>query len=348
MPLVRKLVVAVGLAGAVGLLAWLAPDVLSLWAERNLLLADKLWPRKIRLEVVGFKDGVAKVAAGRISISASAPFRGDTEIPILPEQGRNPLSRRSGRCVSQDMKTIGAAASLSAAKDQALQEYGYQFTGLLSTVHFDIVGGDARCGTCDQGRSQSLAEALARLQLPLLHGADPDDHRNRHRRRCRAGRLQADRQRHRQQAAGNLAHRLPRERAAHRLASSISGDQLGGDRNTFSYASIRSLIRRWPSRPREGVRRTAPRHDEAGRAAARDYTLQFTLRDADGIKGRDPITLNLVAVPDDPPDVKVRLVGTREPVVTTKGRLPATGKITDDHGLGRAWWDYGRAAGRRR
>ena len=36
----------------------------------------------------------------------------------------------------------------------------------------------------------------------------------------------------------------------------------------------------------------------------------------------------------------MRLVGTREPVVTTKGRLPATGTITDDHGLGRAWWDY--------
>ena len=42
------------------------------------------------------------------------------------------------------MQTIGAAAGLSAAKDQPLQEYGYQFTGLLSTVHFDIVGGDAR------------------------------------------------------------------------------------------------------------------------------------------------------------------------------------------------------------
>ncbi len=68
--------------------------------------------------------------------------------------------------------------------------------------------------------------------------------------------------------------------------------------------------------------------------------MQFTLRDADGIKGRDPISINLVAVPDEPPDVKVRLVGTREPVVTTKGRLPAVGTITDDHGLGRAWWDY--------
>ena len=71
-----------------------------------------------------------------------------------------------------------------------------------------------------------------------------------------------------------------------------------------------------------------------------ELTLQFTLRDTDGFKARDPIFLTLLAVPDEPPEVKVRLVGTREPVVTPKGRLPVTGTITDDHGLGRAWWAY--------
>ena len=71
-----------------------------------------------------------------------------------------------------------------------------------------------------------------------------------------------------------------------------------------------------------------------------EVTLQFTLRDTDGFKARDPIFLTLVAVPDEPPEVKVRLVGTREPVVTPKGRLPVTGTISDDHGLGRAWWAY--------
>ena len=45
-------------------------------------------------------------------------------------------------------------------------------------------------------------------------------------------------------------------------------------------------------------------------------------------------------VPDEPPEVKVRLVGTREPCVTPKGRLPVTGTISDDRGLGRAWWHY--------
>ena len=45
-------------------------------------------------------------------------------------------------------------------------------------------------------------------------------------------------------------------------------------------------------------------------------------------------------MPDEPPEVKVRLVGTREPVVTPKGRLPVTGTISDDWGLGRAWWNF--------
>ena len=71
-----------------------------------------------------------------------------------------------------------------------------------------------------------------------------------------------------------------------------------------------------------------------------DLTLQFTLRDTDGFKLRDPMFLTLVPVPDEPPEVKVRLVGTREPCVTPQGRLPVTGTITDDHGLARAWWSY--------
>jgi len=72
----------------------------------------------------------------------------------------------------------------------------------------------------------------------------------------------------------------------------------------------------------------------------REYTLQFNLRDTDGLKMRDPFVLTLVAVPDEPPEVKVRLVGTREPVLTPRGRLPAVGTITDDWGLARVWWDY--------
>ncbi len=144
MPWARKLTVALGLAAAIGLLAWRTPDVLELWTQRNLLLADKLWPRRIRLEVVGFKDGKAKVAAGANFDLRVRAFRGDTETPLLPDRVEIRYRDETGGSYRKTLKTIGAAASLAAPKDQVLQEYGYQFAGLLSTVHFDIIGGDAR------------------------------------------------------------------------------------------------------------------------------------------------------------------------------------------------------------
>ena len=144
MPLVRKVVIALGLALAVGLLAKMAPDVLSLWAERNLLLADKQWPRKIRLEAVGFTDGVAKVAAGANFDLRVRAFRGDTEIPVMPPDKVEVRYRDEGG--GRDRKTmqnIGRPVT-SAAADVVLQEYSYQFTGVLSSKHLDIAGGDGR------------------------------------------------------------------------------------------------------------------------------------------------------------------------------------------------------------
>ena len=114
---------------------------------------------------------------------------------------------------------------------------------------------------------------------------------------------------------------------------------MGAERNEFTYT-----FEPFPPPPAKQRGHGEPRETGARNQPAakppHEYTLQFTLRDTDGFKARDPIFLTLVPVPDEPPEVKVRLVGTREPVVTPKGRLPVTGTITDDHGLGRAWWGY--------
>ena len=75
MPLVRKFVIALGLASAVGLLAWMAPAALELWAQRNLLLGNAMWPHKIRLEVVGFSDGMAGGMSWTYPISMARRFQ---------------------------------------------------------------------------------------------------------------------------------------------------------------------------------------------------------------------------------------------------------------------------------
>ena len=70
-----------------------------------------------------------------------------------------------------------------------------------------------------------------------------------------------------------------------------------------------------------------------------DTTLVFTLFDADGILGREPVRLSLVAVPDQPPQVAVRLSGIGS-AITPQARLPVSGHITDDYGIARLWFEY--------
>ena len=119
MPVVRKVVIALGLALAVGLLAVMAPSVLSLWAERNLLLANKQWPRKIRLEAVGFANDnghlVAKVVSGGNFDLRVHAFRGDTEIPVVPDKVEVRFRLEGGGRDRKTMRNIGRPASASSA-----------------------------------------------------------------------------------------------------------------------------------------------------------------------------------------------------------------------------------------
>ena len=49
--------------------------------------------------------------------------------------------------------------------------------------------------------------------------------------------------------------------------------------------------------------------------------------------------LVLVPLPDQPPQMAVQLDGIGT-AVTPQARIPAVGRITDDYGLGRVWFEY--------
>jgi len=351
MPVARKLVVALGLAAIAGLLAWQAPDVLGLWAQRNLLLAEKMWPKKIRLEVfvyrdgklAPFRDGAHTVGKGENADLRVRAFRGDTEIPVLPERVEIRYRSEGGNTERRTMKSIGAADSSAARKDQVLQEYGYQFTGLLSTVHFDILGGDASVRNL---AIQVVANPTMELSLvckyPDYMELPPAPIQRQDPTLVPVGSLLT--------VSGTSTKPLERlsidcpageQRSA--LHLELTPDQLRGDRNIFS-----QTFDPFPNPP---ISKQTPPPDvkpateaKSSLPPSRDCNVQFTLRDTDGIKSRDPILLNMVAVPAQAPEFnKVQLYGNREPVVTAKGRLAATGTLSfsDDYGrLGRAWWDY--------
>jgi hypothetical protein len=63
-----------------------------------------------------------------------------------------------------------------------------------------------------------------------------------------------------------------------------------------------------------------------------DGTLSLSLTDTDGISPREPLTVSLVAVADEPPTVALRLADISG-AVTPKARLPVVGTLADDHGL---------------
>ena len=349
MPLVRKVVIALGLASTIGLLAVMAPPVLSLWAERNLLLAETKWPRKIRLEAMGFTKGVAKVAAGGNFDLRVQAFRGDTEIPVIPDKVEVRYRDEGGGRDRKTMRNIGRPLTSAGTMypwpaDEALQEYSYPFTGVLTSKYLSIAGGDARL---DDLQLKVVPNPNMNLKLvceyPTYMERNP---------------LTID------SVSGAVPVRVPigsrvtiRGTADKPLETAwidcpaseqsaawnrqFLGPELGPEQNQFTYA-----FEPFPA-PTAKETLTATNSREKGTAethpaekSPHEVTLQFTLRDTDGFKARDPIFLTLVAVPDEPPEVKLRLVGTREPVVTPKGRLPVTGTITDDHGLGRIWFDY--------
>jgi len=70
-----------------------------------------------------------------------------------------------------------------------------------------------------------------------------------------------------------------------------------------------------------------------------DMLIQFRLLDRDGIQNKQPLRLALVALPDQPPEVDIRLLGIGT-AVTPDVRIPLAGKIRDDYGVARIWWSY--------
>jgi hypothetical protein len=70
-----------------------------------------------------------------------------------------------------------------------------------------------------------------------------------------------------------------------------------------------------------------------------DLRLQFRLHDTDGIDGRNPVRLDLTAVPDEAPRVGLQLKGIGA-AITAMARLPVAGDVTDDYGIERIWFEF--------
>ncbi|MDZ4820893.1 MAG: hypothetical protein SGJ20_18155 [Planctomycetota bacterium] len=299
--LARAVVIAILLAASVVVFAVLAPSAFQTWTQRVILLSQELWPRKTRLSMVGFENGVMKVARGgdfRVVAQADRKF-------VVPEDVQIRFrtdDENSGReIMHQD----------SAGPGDPFQPFFHVFPGILSSHTFDVLGGDDRIRDLriEVVDNPTVAEMTLYCEYPAYMHRSPRELRVTGLMQLPMGtkiRIQAK--------SNKPLQRVKIERVLDESIEAIETiDKFAGqDQREFS-VQLEPL--------------------------SEDVRLQFMLLDTDNILGRDPVRLDLTPVPDDSPKINLQMLGVSS-AVTPNARLPLSGEIVDDYGIGPIWIEY--------
>jgi hypothetical protein len=306
----RRRLVATALAGGLAVasivgLACLRPAVAELWTRRMLLLDDTPWPRRTGLEAEGFSAGVRKVARGT---DVDLRVRADAAREIPEVVDLRTRSSRGGPWRTERMGVRGGVA-------EGAQAFGHLIKGVNEDLDVEIRGGDARLRglrlvVVDAPALESL-ECVALLPGYLGGGT----------RAVSASRvLQVPRG-----STVSLRFRSTKPLRAATVVTVADGvetrlaEVAGGSAGLPAQESA------------SGVRDLAV---ELGPVEGEQtFVARFT--DTDGLDNREPISVVLAAVPDEAPQVAMRMRGIST-AVTPQARIPLVGIVSDDHSLAEA------------
>jgi hypothetical protein len=306
-PLVRHVSLALVLVGAVPIAAVAAPETLGIWARRNLLMSNELWPRLTRLVVEGFDEqDHVKIARGSDwPLTVHADAARDRWIPEIVEVRYRTTDGARGR---ENMVRDGVVTP----GESPFQNYGHTFKSVLAPLEFYVHGGDDRRGpfTLDVVDSPTISRMILHCEYPpYMHRTARDI-----------------------PVAGLMP--LPRgttvtiHAEANKPLVSVQIDDMA-DENTPVTHTLEIAAEN--GQPPESFEFALP-------PLQSDKSLLFTLRDHDGIRSRDAVRLTLAAIADEPPQVNVQLRGIGT-AITAAARLPAAGDVTDDYGIAKIWFE---------
>jgi len=321
-------IAAVAAVASIAALTLARPAIASLWVRRLPLLGNEPWPRRVHLVVDDFPAGVRKVARGsdvdvivHAQAADSLPDVVDLRWRVAHDggQGSQPASRlRLGSNWRADR--MGARGGATAEG----QAFGHLLKSVNDSLDLEIRGGDARLRNLrlEVLEPPSLEKILITSTPPAYLGGGP-------RGTPPARVVQVPRG-----SAVEIACTSTKPLSAATIASLPVGSVASGGGSSAEEVLATLPVADAPagSGPPTSQARTI-----VGRIAALDgdRTIVVRFTDTDGLVNREPVTFVLSALPDEPPQVAIRLRGIST-AVTPRARVPLVGTISDDHGLGGA------------
>lgn len=301
-PLGRALLAAGAIVLSLVAAAIASPEMLRFGLQRLAAVTDDPWPRRTYLQIEGFDPPEREHVVARgmdFEILVQADASPDMVVPQVVEVRYHTDDGKRDRGMM-------VREGIATPGENSFQDYRYTFSSVLSGVTFDVVGGDYRLRGLRLRvvESPNVSLSLA-CEYPAYMQRAPAD----------------------VPVTGvmplPLGTRIKVQARATKDLRQAQIDYLADDAPQSRKYSL------------DGHRD----FDFTIDRLASDQTLSFALLDNDGVTNRGPIQLALTAVPDEPPQVDVRIEGIGS-AITPQARLPLAGKVKDDYGIDRIWLDF--------
>jgi hypothetical protein len=303
-PLTRAVMAAGLLMASIVVFALLARDTFGFWLDR-IALSGEPWPRRVSLEVVGFPPDAQGRRVHKLAQDDDFELlvHARTAGYEIPDEVEIRFHLADGRRGRDTMIRVGAAVP---GRDE-FQLFRYEFKRVAGDMQFDVVGGDARVRDL----------ALRVVERPELYAIELE---------CvYPGYLQ--RESRRLPVTGGM--RIPEGTQIVLHASATKPLTTA----TIHAAQLdREVVVDFKDQPQKELRW------EYG-TLSDDDVLLVSVTDTDDVKSREPYRVSLAVVRDEVPQVVVRLDGIGS-AITADAILPMLGKISDDYGLDRVWFEY--------
>lgn len=302
-PLVRAGALAIASLLSIAVFAIGSHDTFGFWLQR-LALSEEPWPRRVQLEVVGFPpDGEGR---------RTHKLAQDDDLELLvhartdgyeaPDEVEIRFRLADGRRGRDTLTRVGDASTQA-----NYQLFRYEFKHVAGNMDFDIVGGDDRVHDLH----------LQVVDRPELYALELE---------CTYPEY-LQRESRRLPVTGGM--RIPE-----------------GTRLVLHASSTKPLTTAHAHCAKTKQDATLPVAGSTKQQLQWDYgtftsddVLVVSVTDTDGVAAREPYRVSLAVVKDDVPQIAVRLAGIGS-AITPEAVLPLVGKVTDDYGLERVWYDY--------